>query len=197
MRTVIIVGKGDTSREFPEWLERLPDAEVWRLNDDARWPEARCDRMYQLHEGADGAPVDCDFLRVVHPDKRVLGRGEVRLDVEAALTYTDGRERWTDTVCWMLTDVAREVDIGCVKMLGCDLLATRLERGWELPGLMWWLGWIERDGVDVYIPEGSALAQRMGYPGDVGLARDGRRERRRKEEGRSGGFYECGGFDNG
>ena len=78
-RTVIIVGKGLTARELPEWINRYPDAEVWRLNDDMRYSD-RCDRMYQLHLYGDyGGPINRPHQTIVHEAKATLGINEVRV----------------------------------------------------------------------------------------------------------------------
>lgn len=159
MTTVIIVGKGLTARELPEWIECYPDAKVWRLNDDLRYSD-RCDRMYQLHDKSD-IPVDSDWMRYVHPSKETLGRMEHHC--HPPYRYDLRKKHMANTICYMLLDAQLE-NYDMIVMVGCDFLVDRLERDHELPHVMWWIGYLEGQGITFEGPKASAIFHTASYP---------------------------------
>lgn len=158
MKTVIIVGKGLTARELPEWIERYPDAKVWRLNDDLRY-SYRCDRMYQLHDKSD-IPVDSEWERIVHPLKVSFGNREM---FGYKPLFSPRMDHIANTICYMLYDAELE-NYKHIVMVGCDFLIDRLERDEELPHVMWWVGYLKGRGVTFDGPKASAIFHTASYP---------------------------------
>ena len=159
-RTVIIVGKGLTAPELPEWINRYPDAEVWRLNDDMRYSD-RCDRMYQLHLDATNAePINRPHQTIVHEAKAALGVNEVRARPLIV------RDHNANTICRMMHDAYYRwvYDVERIVMVGCDFLIDRIERETELPHVMWWKGFLESRGIRFSGPEASAIFHKASYP---------------------------------
>ena len=159
-RTVRIVGKGLTARELPEWIDRYPTAEVWRLNDDMRYSD-RCDRMYQLHTYGDYAePINREHPTIVNGSKERLGYNEFR---EPPLIYKGHN---ANTICQMLHDAYYRwvYDVERIIMVGCDFLVDRIERETELPHVMWWKGFLESRGIRFSGPEASAIFHKASYP---------------------------------
>ena len=157
-RTVIIVGKGLTARELPEWIERYPTAKVWRLNDDLRYSD-RCDRMYQLHDKSD-IPVDSEWERIVHPSKLSLGNCEMFGFKPLSSPRMD---HMSNTICYMLYHALAE-RYNHIVMVGCDFLVDRIERDEELPHVMWWMGYLDGLGVTFDGPKASAIFHKASYP---------------------------------
>lgn len=83
----------------------------------------------------------------------------------------NGVEKFGNSMCYMLAmvvlwneDHGPDEQITTVYMPGCDYLSTPRERDQEIPGLCYWMGYLEGRGIPVHTPKRSRLSERWIYP---------------------------------
>lgn len=161
-KKVAIVGSASSTKDLAPYDD--PDWEIWGL---AWHPYKRLDRAFEIHDralwygaicGKDDYPtklaeLGCPvYTREVFADianSVAYPRAEVRAAV------LNGREFWASSIGYM---VALAIYEGreAVGVWGADMILDE-EYGYQRDNLSWLLGIAEGRGIEVVVPEGSAL----------------------------------------